>query len=109
MDWCRIVGTGAETRSDFTPDLAVAAGPIVKTAFKHAQDNVIVADNEPLNFSRLAFGQARTIDLPLVTHASWQTDQDGMHAGVQTRVHVDYEFTKIRESCRSRNPCAANE
>ena len=32
-----------------------------------------------------------------------------MNTGVQTRVHVKYKFTKIRETCGSRNPCAADE
>lgn len=109
MNWRGTVGTRAETCGYFTPDLAIATGPIVEAPFKHSQDYVIVAYYEPLHLSSLAFGQPGANGLPLVTHASGQAGQDGVDASVQTRINVEYEFTEIRQASRSRNSSSANE
>ena len=101
MNWCGIPGARAETCGNLTPDLAIAAGLIVQTPFKHSQDNVIITYYEPLNFRRLAFGQPNTICLPSVAHTSGQAGQDGMNGTVKARINVEHELTEIRKPCRA--------
>ena len=101
--------TGTQDRCDCPPNLAIATRLIVKPALKHAEDDIKVADDEPLHFSSLLIGQARTVGLPLVASSRRQSLQDTVCRSIEFGVDVENKLTKIRKPSGPGNACTTNE
>ncbi|MDX8492692.1 hypothetical protein RFN29_14020 [Mesorhizobium sp. VK22B] len=109
MDVRRLVPAGAQAVGYSASNATVSACLVVESPLQHSKDDIVVACDEPFDLSPLRIIEGRHINFPLVACAARQIVKDGIHAGIENAVNVDYKIAEIWQPYGPRNACTANE
>lgn len=93
---------------DLSPDAAIAACLVIQSAFKHPEDDIVVARNKTLYLGRLAFSQASATCAPKVARVARQSVKHRVHRCVECLINVEDELPEIGQ-CRPRNTGPADK
>ncbi len=109
MDRRRTVSHRAKAASYLFPDAAITACLIIQSPFEHSEHDIIVPDEKPLYFRRLAVCQAGTINLPAIACHVRHIGENIVDAWIQRGIHVEDEFPEVRQASGPRNSGSADE
>lgn len=75
---------------------------LVHSTFEHAQDNVIIAADESLDFCALSIVQVRQVHTPLIAGFARDFGDNRMNSVIELCVDFEHEFAEVGQTSRVR-------